>query len=478
MNKVKIGKFLRALRKERGLTQVQLSSEFDYLYSDATISKWEKGLSITNIDDLKTLAKYFNVSVDEILNGARYEEVDFKEKYFIYNRDWVSRYNPNELYDVREAQELLIERRFKELLRKMVSDGLSLPEDREFDFIVYHFYWIFLPAIECKDDCAYQNCGLGECARVEDIQDSPYELLPGGLSDIKFEIHTQTISMFNSNFDEKFWEANKKFVFIAHQNIWNDINHVIEDREDELKERLNTLEDYEKDILLAAFQTINVKDTYAIGPMGPELYEKKRGHKYDEEKLTKRAIKTLIECGAKLNKELLGYWQVTTWPHNIINKLEEIHKKYKASLLVPIYENGEWQYFTADNTKNSREKLGIKYENETFDEVDYRELEKRLYAGEKTILKPYKDWVCGSNEWGAFLHARKQMLDMSEEAYDASRDDKMTIDLLKNLDKLPLAVIREKYFPSIYKGEYVDDANSMSAEEFKKKYYIKETGNE
>lgn len=478
MNKEAFGNFLKTLRNEKKLSQEKLSAEFDYMYSVATISKWEQGKSVPDIYALKTLAEYFNVSVDELLNGARYDDVDFKEIYFIYNNDWMSRYDPDDLYNVREEQELLVETRFKELLRKMVSGGLSLPEDKEFDFIVKHFYKIFLPAVECKDEDAYRQ-GFCECEWVEDLQYGSYIPLPGGLADIKFEIFTQTALMHNSNIEEKFWEANKKFIFIKRQNIWDDINHVIDDREDELKNRLNTLENYEKDILLATLQTINVINTLSIGgPRGEELYAKQYGRKYDEEQLTKRAIKILIECGAKLNKKLLGYWRVVSFEHNIIDRLKDIHKKYKTPLLVPTYENGRYHYFAVDNTETNRAKLGIKHENEAFDEADYQELENRLYAGEKTILKPYKDWVCGSNEWGAFLHAREQMLDMSEEAYNASRDDKMTVELLKNLDKLPLDAIREKYFPSIYKGEYVDDANSMSAEEFKKKYYIKETGNE
>lgn len=475
MNKVKIGKFLRALRQEKNLTQDQLSTEFGCIYSVAAISKWEKGLSVPNVDDLKTLAMYFNVSVDEILNGARYEEVDFEKKYFIYNKYWMSHYEPNELYDIREKQELLIESRFKELLRKMVSDGLTLPEDKEFDFIVNNFYWIFLPAIECKNDDEYRKCGLNECAKLDDIENCLFDVLSGGLSDIKFEIYTNTALTHKATIEEKFWEANKKFVFIAHQNIWNDINHVIEDREDELKKRLNTLENYEKDILLAAFQKINVIDTIGcVDLRGQELYEKQRGHKYDEEQLTKHAIKLLIESGAKLNKAFLGYWRVVTLEHSIIDKLESIQKNYKAPILISVYENERLHYYTVENTESNRAKLGINHNNEAFDETDYKELEKRLYDGKNVILKPYKEWICGSNEWGAFLHARRQMLDMPLDAYNENRDDNLTGELLRDLDSLSLEAIRQKYFPSEYKGEYIDDANSMSPEELEKKYYLKE----
>lgn len=460
MNKEVIGNFLRMLRNESGLTQERLSSAFGYIYSDATISKWERGESIPNIDDLKILAKYFNVSVDEILNGTRYEEVDLEKEYC-------------------DCDDELIEVRFKELLVKMVGEGLSLAEDKEFDYLARNFYKIFMPAVECKDKNTYGYSLLETCAWVDDIECCAPDCLPGGLSDIKFEIYKQTALMHNSTIEQKFWEANKKFVFISRQNIWTDINNVIDDDENELKKRLNTLDDYEKDILLATLQKINVVNTLAIGsPRGKELYEKKYGHQYDEEQLTKRAIKLLIECGAKLNKTLLGYWQVEAWEHTIIDKLEDIHKKYKTRLLVPVYEDGIFHYYTVDNTKNNRAKLGKKYDNEAFNESDYLELEKRLYAGEKTILKPYKDWVCGSNEWWAFLHARMQILNMSLEVYNESRNTEMTEELLENLDCLNLNTIREKYFPSEYKGQYVDDAQTMDFEELKKKYYIKEIPNE
>lgn len=56
MNKEIIGKFLRTLRKEKNLTQIQLSNELGGIYSDATISKWERGESIPNIEDFELLS--------------------------------------------------------------------------------------------------------------------------------------------------------------------------------------------------------------------------------------------------------------------------------------------------------------------------------------------------------------------------------------------------------------------------------------
>ena len=186
----------------------------------------------------------------------------------------------------------------------------------------------------------------------------------------------------------------------------------------------------------------------------------------------------LIECGAKLNKSLLCYWQVVVLERSILGELENIHKKYNAPLLVPICEKGRYHYFTVDNIESNRAKLDIKYKNEDFDENDYKELERRLYVGEKVISKPYKVWSYGPDEWGAFLHARNQMMNMSLDAYNENRDEKLTKALFMDLDSLTLAEIREKYFPLEYKGEYIDDANSMSFEELNKKYYIKGVPNE
>ncbi len=83
-----------------------------------------------------------------------------------------------------------------------------------------------------------------------------------------------------------------------------------------------------------------------------------------------------------------------------------------------------------------------------------------------------------SSEDGAFVSARNQMLNMSLDAYNASRDDKLTQELLDNLDSLSLETIRDKYFPLEYRGEYIEDKRVMSPEELNKKYYIKEVPNE
>lgn len=72
---------LQELRKQKGLTQEQLAEQ---LYVSRTaISKWESGRGFPNIESLKALAKFFKVSLDELLSGEEILEIaeaDQKEK--------------------------------------------------------------------------------------------------------------------------------------------------------------------------------------------------------------------------------------------------------------------------------------------------------------------------------------------------------------------------------------------------------------
>ena len=58
---------LQELRKLKGLTQEELAES---LYVSRTaISKWESGRGYPNIDSLKLIAKFFSVSIDELLSN-------------------------------------------------------------------------------------------------------------------------------------------------------------------------------------------------------------------------------------------------------------------------------------------------------------------------------------------------------------------------------------------------------------------------
>lgn len=72
---------LQELRRQKGLTQEQLAEQ---LYVSRTaISKWESGRGFPNIESLKAIAKFFAISLDELLSGEEILEIaeaDQKER--------------------------------------------------------------------------------------------------------------------------------------------------------------------------------------------------------------------------------------------------------------------------------------------------------------------------------------------------------------------------------------------------------------
>ncbi|MBR5230787.1 MAG: helix-turn-helix transcriptional regulator [Clostridia bacterium] len=72
---------LQELRKQKGLTQEELA-EFLFV-SRTAVSKWESGRGYPNIDSLKAIAKFFSVTIDELLSGEEVltiAEEDQKQK--------------------------------------------------------------------------------------------------------------------------------------------------------------------------------------------------------------------------------------------------------------------------------------------------------------------------------------------------------------------------------------------------------------
>lgn len=69
MDQIKIGNFLKELRKEKGLTQEQLAEKFNV--SGKTISRWENGKNMPDISILAELSEFYNVDIREIIDGER-----------------------------------------------------------------------------------------------------------------------------------------------------------------------------------------------------------------------------------------------------------------------------------------------------------------------------------------------------------------------------------------------------------------------
>lgn len=69
MDTIKIGEFLKSLRKVKGYTQQQVADEL-YLSAKA-ISRWETGEGLPDINIISAVAEFYGVTVDEILSGER-----------------------------------------------------------------------------------------------------------------------------------------------------------------------------------------------------------------------------------------------------------------------------------------------------------------------------------------------------------------------------------------------------------------------
>ena len=77
MNQEKTGSLLKKLRKEKNLTQEELAEK---LYVNSrSVSRWENGRTMPDFDILIELAKFYDISIEELLNGERTEEIMEKQ---------------------------------------------------------------------------------------------------------------------------------------------------------------------------------------------------------------------------------------------------------------------------------------------------------------------------------------------------------------------------------------------------------------
>ena len=69
MNQIKTGKFIAELRREKGYTQEELGKKLGV--SNKTVSRWENGNYMPDIETLRLLGREFSVSMEELLDGER-----------------------------------------------------------------------------------------------------------------------------------------------------------------------------------------------------------------------------------------------------------------------------------------------------------------------------------------------------------------------------------------------------------------------
>ena len=72
MNQIKIGTFMKELRKEKGMTQEQAAERLNV--SNRTVSRWETGTNMPDISLLLEIAELYGVSISELIDGERKSE--------------------------------------------------------------------------------------------------------------------------------------------------------------------------------------------------------------------------------------------------------------------------------------------------------------------------------------------------------------------------------------------------------------------
>ena len=76
MDQKKIGTFLKDLRKENGMTQEQLSEKLGV--NSRTVSRWENANTMPDFDLMITLAKLYDVSMEELLSPCLTKRSSFE----------------------------------------------------------------------------------------------------------------------------------------------------------------------------------------------------------------------------------------------------------------------------------------------------------------------------------------------------------------------------------------------------------------
>ncbi len=78
MDQIKIGKFIRQLRKEKKLTQKDIAEKLNI--SDKTVSKWETGNGLPEVSLMLPLCNLLGISVNELLSGEKLDEKQYQQK--------------------------------------------------------------------------------------------------------------------------------------------------------------------------------------------------------------------------------------------------------------------------------------------------------------------------------------------------------------------------------------------------------------
>lgn len=320
----KIGKFLKELRTKKGkkikdlITHLE-EDNFNVTYS--TIRKWENGDTLPEINKLLSLAEFYDVSIDTILNCEKCEEINFDAKYYIHNDLWtqVKHIKNNEIFDTFLSQSILIRKNFKKLIYKYFLDKIKNFELNELKFLLKHY---------CSGN--------------------PDENL----------IYLTFLKNKRMSLDNKWWNVQNNISFIV---INTPTIYLQEDTYSMalVNEYYDLIEDWEKDVMLSSIQTISPIITIDSDVKRIDQYEEKYNKKFIKEEVIKEHIKCLINHGAVLNPVYFGYYKKNVERKDIRYETLEYYENYIKPY--EIKKENLIEFYLVENTPKNNFIINYKY---------------------------------------------------------------------------------------------------------------------
>lgn len=133
----KVGALLYRLRKEKGMTQIQVAKHLNI--SDKTISKWERGLGCPDVSLLSELSGLFEVNIEKILDG-NLESNDREAGNLKHIKFYACPFCGNVINNTGNAEISCCGRKLSPLIAKQADDmhSATIEENEDEFYIIFH----------------------------------------------------------------------------------------------------------------------------------------------------------------------------------------------------------------------------------------------------------------------------------------------------------------------------------------------------
>ena len=179
-----VANLITELREKVGLNQIDFAKEIGV--SKGAVCQWEQGSGIKT-EHLYDIAKYFNITVTELIEGKLNDEDDsdyFSRNYDIdgfKSFDEINVYNYSNLLEYLKRCKNLI-KRFMSLFKIRLDDDLTRKQEIEYRRLSKYFAidWEYIrvsdfPHVSCIDDAAQEYLDFQEIETTEELDRIMYK---------------------------------------------------------------------------------------------------------------------------------------------------------------------------------------------------------------------------------------------------------------------------------------------------------------